>query len=159
MNTKNSGFTLLELMIVVAIIGVLASVALPSYQVYLQRAELVEALSLSSSARNEITQYYKEKMSFPADNNSAGLPAADKLIGNRVTAIHIENGAVHITLGNKIAQPLQGKIISFRPAIVTGSPTSPMSWLCGNDSAVTGMQAIGENKTSVPNELLPHNCR
>ena len=70
MNTKKSGFTLLELMIVIAIIGVLASVALPSYQVYIQRAELVEALSLSSSARNEITQYYKEKMSFPTDNNS-----------------------------------------------------------------------------------------
>ena len=153
------GFTLIELMVVVAMIGILASVALPSYQVYLQRSDMVEALSLSSTAREEINQYYKQQLSFPANNAAAGLPPADKLIGNRVSAIHVEQGAIHITLGHKIAQPLQGKILSYRPVVVDGSPASPISWLCGYDTAVTGMQAIGENKTTVPPELLPSNCR
>ncbi len=159
MTTKYKGFTLLELMIVVAMIGILASVALPSYQVYLQRSEVIEAVSLSATARDEINHYYKQKIGFPTDNVMAGLPAADKLIGNRVTAIHIENGAIHITLGNKIAQPLQGKILTYRPAVVSGSPSSPISWLCGHDEPVPGMQAVGVNKTTVPPELLPHSCR
>jgi len=159
MTTQHNGFTLLELMIVVAMIGILASVALPSYQVYLQRTEVVEAVSLSATARDEINHYYKQKLSFPTNNIMAGLPAADKLIGNRVTAINIENGAVHITLGNKIAQPLQGKVLTYRPAVVTDSPSSPISWLCGHDEPVEGMQAVGDNKTTVPPELLPHSCR
>ena len=66
------GFTLIELMVVVAMIGILASVALPSYQVYLHRADVVEALSLSSTARDEINQYYKQQLSFPAACTQAG---------------------------------------------------------------------------------------
>ena len=159
MTAQHKGFTLLELMVVVAMIGILASVALPSYQVYLQRSEVVEAVSLSSTVRDEINNYYKHKLKFPTDNTMAGLPAPDKLIGNRVTAIQVENGAIHITLGNKIATPLQGKVLSYRPAVVTDSPISPISWLCGHDAAVQGMQAIGDNKTTVPAEFLPHSCR
>lgn len=156
---RHTGFTLIELMVVISIIGILASIALPSYRDYIQRAEVVEAISLSDEARAKVVAHYRELLAFPADNQQAGLPRPDQLIGNRVTGIAVEDGAVHITLGNKAPQPLQGKILSFRPAVVDGSPTSPISWLCGHDQPVPGMSAVGRNKTDIPPELLPASCR
>lgn len=153
------GFTLIELMVVVAIIGILASVALPSYQVYVQRSEVVEALSMAGTIRENVGNYYVEKLAFPANNDTAGVPEPDKLIGNRITQVVVEQGAIHVTLGNKASKPLHGKVLTFRPAVVNGSPQSPISWLCGFDEPVEGMQAIGENKTNIEKDFLPAVCR
>lgn len=153
------GFTLIELMVVVAIIGILASISLPAYQVYIQRSEVVDALSMASTIRENVTGYYVDELSFPAGNVDAGLPEPEFLIGNRVTRVDVESGAIHVTIGNKASQPLQGKILTFRPAVVTGSPTSPIAWLCGYDEAVQGMEAIGQNKTDIDRSFLPRACR
>ena len=153
------GFTLIELMIVVAIIGILASVALPAYQVYVQRSEVVEALSMAATIRENVTNYYVEELAFPANNEAAGVPDANFLIGNRITGVVVESGAIHVTLGNKASAPLQGKVLSFRPATVIGSPASPIAWLCGYDEPVNGMQAVGTNKTDLEQEFLPAACR
>lgn len=155
----HNGFTLIELMVVVAIIGILASIALPSYQDYIQRSETVEAMSLSSTIRNKVQDYYTEKLVFPEDNETAGVPEPKFLISNRVTSIVVDSGAIHVTMGNKAGKALQGKILSFRPAVVTGSPISPISWLCGYDEAVTGMEAVGNNKTDIKKQFLPSSCR
>lgn len=155
---KTKGFTLIELMVVVSIIGVLAAVALPQYSKYMQKAELVDPLAMAAAIREDVTVYYLENRRFPASNEQAGVPASKFLIGNRVTGIIVDNGAIHISLGNKASQPLQNTVLTFRPAVVTGSPTSPIAWLCGFGEPVTGMQAIGENKTTVPKEILPSAC-
>ena len=155
---KTKGFTLIELMVVVSMIGILAAIALPQYSKYLQRAELVDPLAMAAAIREDVTVYYLENRRFPASNEQAGVPASKFLIGNRVTGITVDNGAIHISLGNKASQPLQNTVLTFRPAVVTGSPTSPIAWLCGFDEPVTGMQAVGENRTTVPKEILPSAC-
>ena len=152
------GFTLIELMVTIVIIGILATITIPSYLISRQRSDVAEALRMADTIREDVTAYYDINLSFPADNNEAGVPEPDLLIGNNVTRIEIEDGVIHITLGNKVSKPLQGKILSLRPAIVTGSPKSPISWLCGSDNAVTGMEAVGENKTDLDNAIVPASC-
>ena len=156
---KRNGFTLIELMVVVAVIGILASIALPNYQVYIQRSEVTEAMSITSTLRGKVSDQYVDQLSFPSDNEAAGVPAEHLLIGNRVTGVLVQDGAIHVTMGHKASAPLQGKILTYRPAVVAGSPTSPITWLCGYDEPVPGMEAVGENRTDLGKEFLPAACR
>jgi type IV pilus assembly protein PilA len=156
---KNKGFTLIELMIVVSIIGILASVAIPSYQTYTARAQLTEGLVIADELKLHIKDFYSAKGRFPNSNSEAGIPAANYLIGNYVTSIELKDGALHLAMGNKIHKALQEKVLSLRPVVVDDSPTSPFSWLCGNATAVTGMSAVGDNLTTVDETFLPSACR
>jgi type IV pilus assembly protein PilA len=155
---SSSGFTLMELMVTVAIIGILATITMPSFLISRQRADVNRALHKADTIREDVTRYYQSNLSFPASNKDAGIPEPELLIGNRYTRMEIENGAIHITLGNKISRPLHGKILSLRPAVVTGSPNSPISWLCGFETPVSGMRAIGKNRTSLDRTIAPISC-
>ena len=153
------GFTLIELMVVVGIIGILASIAIPSYQKYIVRGQIVEALTLAAELKGGIREVYKHTGRFPADNRAAGLPQSEHLIGNYVSSIEVADGALHITLGKKANARLKGKVLTLQPLVVAENPSSPISWNCGSSTPPEGMRAIGENRTSVQRELLPFSCR
>ncbi len=152
---KTDGFTLIELMIVIAIIGILSTMALPSFQDRAIRAQVEEAFSLARMAQNGVVDYYRLKKTMPADNNQAGLPVAEKIIGNYVTGVRVTNGAIDISLGNRINQNVMDKIITLRPAVVDGEPRVPIAWVGGYASAPNGMKVLGLNNTTLLHRHLP----
>jgi len=156
---RPSGFTLIELMIVVAIIGILAGIAIPAYQTYTIRAQVSEAFSLASELKGAIQEYRKERGTLPADNAAAGVPQPDKLIGNYVTRVEVNQGSINVTFGNFVNKNIAGQIVTLQPIVVKGSPASPMSWRCGYRGVPSGMEAVGENRTNVDAKFLPSSCR
>jgi type IV pilus assembly protein PilA len=153
------GFTLIELMIVVAIIGILASIAIPAYSDYTIRAQVTEGLVLINELKPSINEYYKDRGVFPKNNELAGVPAPEHLLGQYVSGITVEDGVMHIRFGNKVNSRMKDQILSVRPLYVTASPTSPISWNCGYSPLPNGMSAAGENRTNVQPKFLPSSCR
>lgn len=153
------GFTLIETMIVVAIMGILAMHTLPSVKETIVRTQIAEAMSLSDNIKKVITEYYYNYKQFPSNNEAAGIPKAEHLVGNYVTQVQVENGAIHVTLGNRINVLFNGKILTLRPAFVPENLNSPISWLCGYAEPVNKMVAQGDNKTNVSPINLSINCR
>jgi type IV pilus assembly protein PilA len=156
---RRRGFTLLELMVVVGIVAILALLALPMYSDKFIRDQIAEALPLADIAKPPVAVSWAALRIFPADNAAAGLPVADKIVNNYIKSVSIENGAIHITFGNKANAAILGKILTLRPAVVEDAPIVPVTWVCGYATAPEKMTIRGENRTSVPAGYLPIRCR
>jgi type IV pilus assembly protein PilA len=156
--TTQAGFTLMEVLVAVAIVGVLATLALPSFQGSIVRDQIVSAAPLIDVAKKPVAAMWAAVQNLPADNAAAGIPATDKIVNNHVSAIAIANGAVHVTFGNSAHNAIAGKTLTFRPAVVEDAPTVPVAWVCGYAAVPGKMVAKGENRTDVPLGVLPFNC-
>ena len=102
MRSVQKGFTLIELMIVVAIIGILAAVALPAYQDYTKRSHVSEGLSLAGGAKTAVTEYYSSEGSWPSDNAAAGIAGASSITGNAVTQVEVDESLITVTFNQKV---------------------------------------------------------
>jgi len=101
---SHHGFTLIELMIVVAIIGILAAIAIPAYQDYTKRTHVAEGISMADSLKTSVAEYFASAGSWPSNNASAGLPANPASInGNAVRSIQINQSQIVITYNTKVS--------------------------------------------------------
>ena len=153
------GFTLIELMIVVAIMGILSVMVIPSYQDRVIRTQVGEGLNLAEFVRQSVQTYYSKRGRLPADNAALGLPESTKIIGNYVSDMAVHDGVVVITFGNRVNRFIAGKKLTLRPAVVDGYPVVPIAWICGNASVPDKMQVRGNNDTDIPAPHLPLDCR
>ena len=159
MKTSNKGFTLIEVMVVVAIIAILALLALPSYQGKLVREQIIEGSALANLAKAPISAFWSASAALPPDNASLGLPVPDKIVNNLVRAVTVQDGVIHITYGNRANGAIRDKTLSLRPAVVDDAPIVPVAWVCGFATGPDKMTVRGANKTDIPKEYLPFNCR
>lgn len=156
---RSRGFTLLELMVTIGVMAILMLIALPSYLDKIVREQVAEALPLADIVKPAVQAAWVAKQPLPADNAAAGLPLADKIVNQVVSSVTLEDGAIHITFGNKAHNSLKGKTLTIRPAVVEDAPVVPITWLCGYAAPPEKMTAKGNNKTDVPAGLLPLRCR
>ncbi|MEM7431740.1 MAG: pilin [Pseudomonadota bacterium] len=136
-----SGFTLIELMIVVAILGILASVAIASFRTYTVRAQISEGLNLIGPIKTAIAEYFVDSGGFPTDNADAGLEAPTEYGGGYVTSITVVDDTVSILFGNRANSAINGEILE----VVASDSTGSLTWQC--------------QSAAIEDSLLPSNCR
>lgn len=159
MRLKRAGFTVVEMMVVVAILGILAMIAIPSSLGRIVKEQINMAIPLADIAKTPIALSWAMAKVLPANNEEAGLPSPDKIVNNFISAVEVQNGAIHIIFGNKAHPQIKDKVLSLRPAVIEESQIVPVTWVCGNAKAPEKMTLMGENKTSVSVDYLPYLCR
>ncbi len=142
MKKVQQGFTLIELMIVVAIIGILAAIAIPAYQDYTIRAQVSEGLNLSGGAKAAVTEYFMDRGTLPTTNAISGLETDTNIQGKYVAKVTVASGIITVTYGKDAHTVINTKAIRLSP--VTAQAGS-VQWVC--DSA------------NVADKHLPAACR
>ncbi|HFB8769798.1 TPA: pilin [Neisseria gonorrhoeae] len=165
MNTLQKGFTLIELMIVIAIVGILAAVALPAYQDYTARAQVSEAILLAEGQKSAVTGYYLNHGEWPKDNTSAGVASpASNIKGKYVQKVEVNNGVVTATMASSnVNKEIKDKRLSLWAKRQDGS----VKWFCGQpvkrDNADDPNDAVKDDAAGKDKEIdtkhLPSTCR
>ena len=150
---NEKGFTLIELMIVIAIIGILAAIAIPQFNVYRSRAYMCEGYSLFEDVKKNVVEFYDYRGVFPKDNNEAGLASPENIKGKYVESITVIDGAVNIKFYDDIsAGKYTGKTMTIRPAVLASNPTGPVIWLrSGSDRKYINEEykVFGKDNTNI----------
>ena|SRR5690348_8379078 len=146
MKTMQKGFTLIELMIVVAIIAILAAIAIPAYQDYVIRSQVSEGMSLADGAKTAVAEFYSNYGHYPLNNTSAGLAPAGSIVGKYTTGLDVATavGKIEVTFGNKANTKIAGDILVLSSVAKGGST----EWHCNSAGG-----------TTIPDKYLPSSCR
>ncbi|MBH2470073.1 pilin [Neisseria meningitidis] len=162
MNTLQKGFTLIELMIVIAIVGILAAVALPAYQDYTARAQVSEAILLAEGQKSAVTEYYLNHGIWPGDNNSAGVATSTDIKGKYVEKVEVAKGVITAEMKSSgVNKEIQGKKLSLWAKRQDGS----VKWFCGQpvtrDANATNddVKAATDTAKKIDTKHLPSTCR
>jgi type IV pilus assembly protein PilA len=170
MKTLQKGFTLIELMIVVAIIGILAAIAIPAYQDYTIRSQVTEGMTLAGDLKASIAEYTAQVGEWPPSMIELGLgsgAAGTDKSGRYVEAVDVADGTITITYGRDANAAIDQEFLSFRPLV---NINQDIVWVCGRADDPTnlatppdvpsgGATPSGANNTSVLDKYLPASCR
>ena len=162
MKTVQKGFTLIELMIVVAIIGILAAIAIPAYQDYTIRSQVTEGLNLATSVKAAVSESFQSNGSWPGNNTAAGLAAATDIRGKYVNSITVgAGGVITIAYGGQANALIASQTLGLNPYT---SPNGDVSWVCGDrGTAGTTSLTLATGATLTSGNLTakyrPANCR
>jgi len=170
MKLTQKGFTLIELMIVVAIIGILAAIAIPAYQDYTIRTQVSEGLTLASDVKAGIAEYAAQTGNWPADLVEAGLGSgalAEHKSGRYVESIDVDTGTITITYGRDANTRIQQQTLSLRPVV---NENGDVVWMCGQsdqpqDTYVNSAGVAGDGNdspdgvTTLNDKHMPASCR
>jgi len=127
MRRHTDGFSLIELMVVVAIIAILASIALPAYQDYVARAQVAEGFSLSTGAKDAIALHYGDHGVYPADNADAGLAAPASINGRYVSSVSVDSGGnISAMFSSSASSKISGQTLTLSVTDVGGA----LRWQC-----------------------------
>jgi len=174
MKTIQKGFTLIELMIVVAIIGILAAIAIPAYQDYTIRSQVTEGLNLAASLKAEVAEYYAQTGAWPTaiagGAGTLGKAATEIPSGKYVSQVTLlDPGTIQITYANtggfQANANLNGLTLSIRPSLSGAAATgnNDVVWVCGNNAGPTAVHQpatpAAAGVTTVNNKYLPASCR
>ena len=160
------GFTLIELMIVVAIIGILAAIAIPAYQDYTIRSQVSEGLTLAAAAKAAVAESFSDRGEAPADREAAGMTAtATDTSGKYVESVEVTNGTITITYGNEVNAVVDAETLTLTPY---ESVDLSVVWRCGNAPAPANTVELGTAGAGVTaayvapsllDKYMPSSCR
>lgn len=146
MKAIQKGFTLIELMIVIAIVGILAAVALPAYQGYTARAQMSEALTLAEGQKSAVVEYYSDNGTFPNSNASAGIATSTEIKGKYVASVKVAGDTTSATITSTMKSSGVNNDIKGKTLVLVGKQNSgSFSWEC--------------KKGTVNDKFLPSSCR
>ena len=170
MKTFQKGFTLIELMIVVAIIGILAAIAIPAYQDYTIRAQVSEGLSLASDVKAGVAEYAAQTGDWPLNLAEAGMGASAVLgdkSGRYVQSLDVSNGTIIVTYGRDSNSKINGSILTLQPLVnvngdvvwMCGKSIQPLNTYANSGGLVGGGTDSDAGTTSLSDKHMPASCR
>jgi type IV pilus assembly protein PilA len=161
MKSVQKGFTLIELMIVVAIIGILAAIAIPAYQDYTVRAQVTEGLNLAAAVKAGVAESFANTGTWPLDNAAAGGDNANLPKGKYVTSVTVAGGGITIAYGDQANTNILAATLGLRPGLSTNND---VIWMCGTAPQPAGLTSFGATASTAPvtsilSKYVPKACR